>query len=292
MTKVFILGGSGFVGSNLVRHFSPDYEVFYSYCSTPRPEIQSSSTAVQLDIRDESAVQKVISEIVPAFAIHAAGVKNVPACEVNPEWAFAINSEGSQNVARACSKFGAWMLYLSTDLVFECDRGTYREDEIPAPTTVYGRSKLAGEEMVLAETDDLTICRSGGLYGRSSPLLAWVAGELGAGRKVQAYTDVLNTPTYCVNLAEMLEIAMQKRLAGTLHMTGPDRASRYTLFATFAGIFGYDVELLEATAAGENRQKLMLQADASLSGDASAQRLGVVRDGVERGMARLKAEGD
>lgn len=291
MTKVLVLGGNGFVGSNLVRHFSTKHQVSFTYCSTSCSEIQREPAAVQLDVRDSSAVTTVISKIRPSYVVHAAGVKDVRACEANPEWAANINAEGSRNVARACREIGSWLVYLSTDLVFRCDRGAYREEEIPNPTTAYGRSKFAGEEIVRAETDDLTICRSGGLYGRSSPLLAWVAGELDAGRKIGAFTDVLNTPTYCVNLAEMLEVVMQRRLSGIFHFTGPNRVSRYSLFATFARTFDYDTQLVEARAAGDKRKEMMLQADASLSGDASAKRLGMVPDGVEQGMARLKAEG-
>jgi len=292
MEKVLVLGGSGFVGSNLVRHFSTKHEVFFTYCSTPRSEIHEHPAALQLDICDYSAVQTVLPRLMPTVVVHAAGVKDVRACEANSEWAFDINAEGSSNVAKACREIGAWLIYLSTDLVFGCDRGAYREDEIPTPTTAYGRSKLAGEEMARSETDDLTVCRSGGLYGQSSPLLAWVAGELEAGRKIVAFTDVMNTPTYCVNLAEMLDAVMQRRLTGIFHTTGPARVSRYTLFATFARTFGHDVQLLEAKAAGDSRKDLLLQADASLSGNASALRLGVARDGIEQGMARLRAEGD
>ena len=291
MMRVLILGGSGFVGSNLVRYYSRKYSVCFTYYTTPRPESRNLPAAMRLDIRDESAVEQLLFEMEPAVVINAAGIKDVRACEAHPDMAMAVNGEGARNVARACQRTGAWCVYLSTDLVFRCDDGPYCETDTPLPSTAYGQSKLSGEEMTQREALESTVCRSGGLYGRSSPLLSWLAAELGAGHRVDAFTDVVNTPTYCINLAEMIEAAVLRRLSGVFHMSGPDRVSRYNLFQVFARTFDCDLTGLVSTVAGDRRRELLLQADASLSSDVSARKLGVHRDGIEAGMTRLKSEG-
>lgn len=292
MTSLLILGGSGFVGSNLVSYFASRFrDVTYTYCSSATPVIDSRCRGVRLDVRDRSAVESVIRSVSPEVVVHAAGVKDVRACERNPAWAHSVNGEGTGNVARACEEAGAWLVFLSTDLVFACDRGGYAEGEQPTPSSEYGRSKLAGEISARAETERLTICRSGGIYGRRSPLLAWAADELQGGRTISAFTDVRNTPTYCGNLAEMLDAAIRLRPQGPLHMVGGDRVSRYEFFCSFAQSFDLDAAKILPAEAGDRRTDLHLTADASLDGRNTAQLLGVAQDGVARGMGRLAAEG-
>jgi hypothetical protein len=89
----------------------------------------------------------------------------------------------------------------------------------------------------------------------------------------------------------MIEAAVLRRLSGVFHMSGPDRVSRYNLFHAFARTFDCDPTGLIPTVAGDRRRALLLQADASLSSDVSARKLGVHRDGIEAGMTRLKSEG-
>jgi dTDP-4-dehydrorhamnose reductase len=223
--------------------------------------------------------------------IHAAGNKDVRFCEDHPDDANQINARGTQNVARACRGFGASMIYLSTDLVFSCLRGDYKEDELPQPTLVYGRSKLLGERFALDELKHVAICRSGGIYGKESPLLSWLSAELAAGRNVDCFVDVFNTPTYVENLAEMIETIIRKRLTGVFHTVGRERVSRFEFFQTYARAFGLDEDLLSPVSIANIKDRLFLQPDSSLSVDQTSKRLGVAFNSTAEGLTRLKARG-
>jgi dTDP-4-dehydrorhamnose reductase len=150
MNTLLITGGSGFVGKNLAEFFTADWLVTTTYFQHP---IISDSVAqsFRLDVRDADAVFSIFERAGPKVVIHAAGNKDVRFCEDHPDEAYQINALGTQNVARACRHVGASMIYLSTDLVFDCVRGDYKEDELPRPTLAYGRSKLQGEKSALDE---------------------------------------------------------------------------------------------------------------------------------------------
>jgi dTDP-4-dehydrorhamnose reductase len=291
MTRLLVLGGSGFVGSNLVRYFAPRCELRFTYFTSARPAIVGSLAAVRLDIRDASAVLPIFRDLAPDVVIHAAGNKSVQQCERYPEEAFATNAMGTRNVALASREIGARLIYLSTDLVFSGSSGDYRENDTPEPTSTYGRSKLEGERLALDLLPTAVICRSGGIYGRASPLLIWAAAELAAGRQLEGFTDVYNTPTYAANLGEMLEAVIREGTGGVFHTVGCSRVNRFQLFTAFANEFGLRVDLVRAVAAGERRRDLFLHPDASLSSIATAAHLRVPFNSLAKGLERMRRDG-
>lgn len=292
MNKLLITGGSGFVGQNLAEFFAPLCPVVTTYLSHTPAALASNAQSVRLDVRDADETLSVVGRVAPDVLIHAAGNKDVRFCEDNPEEAYRVNAEGTRNVARACRVAGAKLIYLSTDLVFGGVEGNYREGDAPRPASVYGKSKLEGERLAIEELgDEAAVCRSGGIYGRRSPLLSWLAAELGAGRVVDCFADVFNTPTYAENLAEMFEAVVEKRLTGVFHTAGRERVSRFDFFRSYARAFGLDLRLLSPASREGRESGAFLQPDASLSTEQSSERLGVAFDSVDEGFARLKARG-
>jgi dTDP-4-dehydrorhamnose reductase len=290
MYKLLITGGSGFVGKNLANSFAPHCSVATTYFQHPTgPEAVGQS--FRLDVTDAKQVVSLFERVKPDVVIHAAGNKDVRFCEDHPHDAHRINAEGTQNVARACHDFGASMIYLSTDLVFDCARGDYKEDELPQPALAYGRSKLEGERFALQELKDVAICRSGGIYGKASPLLSWLSAELEGGRTVDCFVDVFNTPTYVENLAEMMMAIIRERLTGVFHTVGRERVSRFEFFQSYAGTFGLDGDVLSPVSIASIKDRLFLQPDSSLSIDQTSKRLDVVFNSPAEGFTRLKARG-
>jgi dTDP-4-dehydrorhamnose reductase len=290
MNTLLITGGSGFVGGNLVNLFAERFSVITTYFQHPTP-FDSAVQSFRLDIRDAESVSSAIERLRPSAVIHAAGNKNVRFCEDNPDEAHRTNALGTHNVARACRDFGVRMIYLSTDLVFSSVRGNYKEDELPQPTLAYGRSKLEGEKLALEELDNVAVCRSGGIYGKGSPLLTWLATEINAGRTVDCFVDVFNTPTYLENLAEMMEVILSKQLSGVFHTVGRERVSRFEFFRSYAEMFGLEAGLLSPISIIGMKDQLYLQPDSSLSVEQTSTQLGITFNSVSEGFARLKVSG-
>jgi dTDP-4-dehydrorhamnose reductase len=234
-------------------------------------------------------VQQAIEKSRPDAVIHLAGNKNVKFCEANPEIAFAINALGVGNVARSSQSVGAHFVYLSTDLVFDCSRGNYDEASRTEPSSVYGKTKLAGEQFARQEHEAAAICRSGGIYGRHSPLLKWAADELRAGRQLSCLTNVKNTPTFVDNLAEMIEVILQRRLAGTFHTAGATVANRFDFFKAFAEAFELDASLLKPVESETMMKELFLFPNACLDCEKTTSLLGVRGLPLQDGMKALRS---
>ena len=290
MKTLLITGGSGFVGRNLTTFFAPRYSVATTYFQHPTPAL-SAVQSLQLDVTDADQVVSVFESVKPDVVIHAAGNKDVRFCENHPDDAYRINALGTYNVARASNISAARMIYLSTDLVFGCSKGDYKEDELPQPTLAYGRSKLEGERLGVEELKEVAICRSGGIYGKESPLLSWLTAELDASRTIDCFVDVFNTPTYTENLAEMMETIIRKRLTGIFHTVGRERVNRFEFFRSYARSFGLDEDLLCPVSIATIKDRLFLQQDSSLSMDQTIKRLGIAFNSIAEGFTRLKNRG-
>lgn len=289
MHRLLITGGSGFVGQNLARYFQSRWQTAITYLSQ-RPT--SAAESFQLDVRESNAVFALFEQVKPTLVIHAAGNKDIRFCESEPAEATRVNAEGTRNVARACRKVEARMIYVSTDLVFSCEEGNYKEDDLPEPQLSYGKSKLLGEKFASEELANVAICRSGGIFGSGSPLLKWFSAEIEARRNVECFVDVFNTPTYVDNLAEMIEAIVANDLAGIFHTVGRERVSRLQFFQEYANTFDLDASLLTPVSISSVKEKMFLQPDSSLSSEKTAASLGVTFNSPAEGFTRLRARRD
>ncbi len=137
----------------------------------------------------------------------------------------------------------------------------------------------------------LSSVAAGGIYGKSSPLLRWLSTELEAGHGVDCFTDVINTPTYVENLAEMMEDILRKGLHGIFHTVGRESTSRFEFFQTYAKTFGLSSDLLQPIEASADRAKMLLLPNSSLSIDQTRTKFEVPFNSVSEGFARLQAQG-
>jgi dTDP-4-dehydrorhamnose reductase len=290
MIKLLITGGTGFVGKNLADYFRTRHEVMI-VSRHPLPFIDSNVSWNSIDIKDREKTISLIRKQAPNVIIHAAGNKDVRYCENNADEAFLVNSIGTRNVAQAAGMIGAKMIYISTDLIFPSTAGNYTELDIPHSPLAYGRSKYAGESYAILETDNLAICRTGGLYGRYSPLLNWLSRELIAGKEVVCFTDVYNTPTYVMDLAEAIATIIERDIRGIFHTAGKQRINRYDFFRCFAQVFNLDDSRLKPSRLGAKREAMLLMPDCSLSCDISIERMGIYFKSPLEGFSCLKEEG-
>ena len=184
----------------------------------------SSLPYLQLDICDEDAVSRVISEIRPDAVVHCSAWTAVDAAEdaENREKVFALNVKGPENITKVCRLCDAKMVYLSTDYVFD-GQGTAPwkpDDKSFAPLNVYGRSKLEGENAVARNMEKFFIVRTAwvvGLNGKN-----FVRTMLNAGRthaSVCVVCDQIGTPTYTRDLARLLVDMLETEKYGFYHAT-------------------------------------------------------------------------
>jgi dTDP-4-dehydrorhamnose reductase len=174
-----------------------------------------------VDITDAGSVDRLVATAKPDAIILTAAYTRVDDCETNAELAMRVNADGAANVARAAAKVGARLVFYSTDYVFDGVKGApYVEDDPPNPLSVYGRSKLAGEENVKKFASDSTIIRTASLFGvGGANFVSTILDKLKRGEPVRAVTDQTMSPTYNLDLARATFELMKLDLNGTLHVT-------------------------------------------------------------------------
>lgn len=145
MEKLIITGASGLLGSKIVNlaKAKKDYRAIPLHNTKPL-----YSNSLKLDITNRKEVFDLFRKIKPDVVIHTAAETNVDRCETQKELSWKINVEGTRNIAEACSKTGAKMVYVSTDYVFDGEKGLYTEEDKPNPVNHYGITKLEGENQV------------------------------------------------------------------------------------------------------------------------------------------------
>lgn len=153
--KVAVVGSSGQLGRELVLAFTEaGHEAL---------EVEHG----RFEIAFEESVRSELSALEPDLVVNAAAMHHVERCEAEPERAFAVNALGARHVARYARDAGIPVCYVSTDYVFDGEKGEpYVESDLPRPINVYGNSKLAGEHFTRAENPRHWIVRVSGLYGR------------------------------------------------------------------------------------------------------------------------------
>jgi dTDP-4-dehydrorhamnose reductase len=161
----------------------------------------------QLDITDNQAVLEAFTTAGPDIIIHAAAYTDVDGCERDPDRAQAVNGRGSANVAAAARSVGAYLVMVSTDFVFSGNGGApYPEHAGPEPLSWYGRSKLAGEDAVLAANPEFAVARTAWLYGGTGKhfprTVLTVLRDRGS---IAVVTDERGSPTFAADLAEAIE---------------------------------------------------------------------------------------
>jgi dTDP-4-dehydrorhamnose reductase len=179
------------------------------------------------DIRDARAISGVLRTRHPEMVIHLAAYTNVDECEANPRIAEETNSIGTRNIAAACGEVDAAMLYVSTDYVFDgTKRGAYLEDDPPNPVSVYGRSKLMGEEHVRAILKRYFIARTSWLYGPNGKNFVTTILKVAHQQKVlKVVNDQHGSPTYTRHLSLKITELAETRAYGVYHTTGSGTCS-------------------------------------------------------------------
>lgn len=187
-------------------------------------------TRQELDIGDHHAVMRTVVPLGPDLIVNAAAFTKVDACETEPERAYRVNALGPQNLALAARASDAILVHVSTDFVFDGEKGApYDELDVPNPQSVYARSKLGGETMVRAATSEHFVVRTGYVFGGGTDWVTSQIREMAAGEPGAGLSDRRGTPTYVRHLAErLLPLALSGRF-GTYHLGGPESLSYHEL---------------------------------------------------------------
>lgn len=285
MKHLLITGGSGLLGSKFRYIAGNEYEIITTHHKNP------VKNSIPLNITDEKDVINKITSLKPDAVVHAAALTNVDYCEDHRDEAWNINAKGTENVAEACEKVGSKLVYVSTDFVFDGERGMYREEDETKPLGYYALTKLEGEKFLGRHHDlNYAVARVSVLYGwhTSMNFVMWVMDELESGNEVNVVTDQYNSPTLADNAAEaiMRIIEMDKR--GVYHTAGDERINRFKFAQNIADVFDLDSNLINPIKSTELIQKAKRPKDSSLNVEKAQRDLGIKMLNTVEGLNYMK----
>ena len=245
--KIVILGSGGRLGAALLREYRDKFDV-------------AGFNHTQLNLSDLGAVRDKLRNIRFDILINAAGFTKVDLCETQPDRAFLINAEAPRVVAEICYEKNARLIHFSTDYVFGGDRREpYTEEDQADPISVYGESKLAGENNVLAAKSQNLVVRVSWVFGPDRPsFIDAMIQQAQENDEVDAVADKFSTPTYTLDIAAMLPQFFDANVeGGILHFANAGQCS-WREYAQWAVDCCHDGGLpLKAKTIGERKLRDM-----------------------------------
>jgi len=216
--KILITGANGLLGHELASILKDHSLILLSHS--------------QLDISDSDSVNKAIDSSSPDIIINSAAYTQVDLCESNYDLAFASNAIGPKNLAIKSKQLGIPLIHISTDYVFEGNEkknSPLNEDDKLGPKTVYGKTKLEGEKLVMENCHKYFILRTAWLYGEGKNFVKTMINLSKKNKELKVVNDQIGSPTYAKDLAKAIKEIIDKKSDkyGIYHVTNKGEVSWY-----------------------------------------------------------------
>lgn len=235
--RIVILGGNGQLGRDLSQVLSP-----YSPLSL---------THEDLEITDYIQVRKTLESIQPDLVINCVAYNKVDDAEKEFFLPFAVNALAVRNLSIVCETLKATLMHISTDYVFGGEkREPYTEEDLPFPLSVYGNSKLSGENFVRSHLSRYYIVRTSGLYGKGGSrakkgnFVETMVRLSKEKKEIRVVKDQILTPTYTYDLAKSLKDLLTTEKFGLYHITNEGSCSWYEFAKKIFEILSINLDLI------------------------------------------------
>ena len=261
--KFLVTGSAGLVGQQVVKDLSKSNQVFSCY-NESKPEYGDS---VKMDLKNYEMISSVLTEIKPDVVIHLGAMTGVDLCEKEKTSASEINTKATEIIAKECSKLNSFLVYVSTDYVFDGNFGMYKEDDVANPLGFYGKSKLEGEKAVQNFSTNWCIARTStpfGLHPTKKSFPMWVIENLQKQKQIDVLIDQFTSPTYIPNLSRMLIEISERRITGIIHAAGASKISRYQMASMVSDKLNLDGTLLKQISMNKMKWVAQRPKDSSL----------------------------
>jgi len=263
--RVLVTGAGGLLGGRLAMLLSSSFEVFAARRSAPGPP---GLPEVVLDLPSLPSLEGALSASRADAVVHSAALADGDRCEADPALAELANVRACAVLAGQCRRLSVRLIALSTDLVFAGHSTFATEADAAEPVMTYGRTKLEGEEAVLAEAPGSAVVRvalvHGRGHGRRGTASEGVEWALRAGRPLRLFTDQFRTPIDAESVADAIRRLLTSGGSGRYHLGGGERLSRYELGLRVARVRGLDPSGIVSLSHAEQPLPVPRPADVSL----------------------------
>ena len=256
MKSILVIGGSGLVGSSLVKLASENMKVFFTFCNSPIEIPNVKSFHIDLLDGEKSSISDLIKSLSPDIVVNTAALQSVDDCELNHKVADRLHVESTKEISDACADSSSKLIHFSSNFVFDGKKGCYREDDLCNPISYYGKTRLEAEKIVLDSSLNNVILRTTVIYGwhKNSKFTNFVLQRLKNGTKIEAYTDQYGNPTLADDLAKCIIKIISKDTNGLFHAVGSTCVNRYEFALAIANTFGFDRNLIVPVTSDQKSQ--------------------------------------
>jgi dTDP-4-dehydrorhamnose reductase len=242
MNEKFLIIGKGFLGGHLEKKLKElNKEVFTTGFKT------KEHVDFRLDIQNENAVIDCINKVKPNYIINCAANVNIDFLEKNPNIAYSVNVEGTKNIVKVSKKFNIRLIHISTDAVFDGERGLYVEEDNTNPINTYGKSKLLGEKYVRENLNNYVIIRTNifGIDPNGRDFISNIIKNLKNKKSMIGFDDIIYSPLEISNLVEMIIEILKINYCGIIHLSSDIPISKYQFILEVADVFKLDKTLVK-----------------------------------------------
>ena len=256
--KILITGSTGLLGQALSARLAQRADV--TGLSRHAPTSALAGRHVVCDLRDAGRTAEAICAVRPDVVLHAQALPDVDRCEREPTLAEAMNVGTTAHVIDALAGTRAWLMFISTDYVFDGTKGSaYEEADAPQPLNVYGRTKLAAERLILSQPRGL-VARVSTLFGAGRKNFCdEIVERLRRGDVVEAFSDQTTSPTYTEDVAEGLDLVLRVLECGALpskilHVVNDGSCTRVAFANRVAELIGSSRSAIRAIPMAQQRR--------------------------------------
>jgi len=259
----FLVIGTGQTGRKVIEYGKDKHEMYGTYFSK-KPSAEYGGS-IQLDKIRQEDVLSVFEKIRPDVVVDTATLPGTDYMEApaNREAAWDLNVRGTGYLIEGCQRHRALFVFVSTDYVFDGERGRYTEEDAPNPINHYGRTKLEAERFIQKTLAQYLIVRPSLIYswdrelfrpegqGRNPSFAMWLVNQLLQKKRVRVVSDLYSSPTLADNLACMILELVTGEKNGLYHTAGRTVLNRFEFACKIAEQLGFDVDLIEPAVSSE-----------------------------------------
>jgi len=260
--KVVVIGSNGLLGQTLVNKLHENTE--FSLCAMASGSNRNTKTPelsyFEIDLTDFKSIKIQLNLLEPDFIINALAMTNVDACETDKETCDLINVNFVEQLAKISYELEVHLIHISTDFIFDGEKGMYLETDLPNPVNYYGLSKLKSEKIIQEFLENYTILRTILVYGKvanmkRSNIVLWVKKSLENREIIRVVDDQYRMPTYVGSLADACLLAINQKAKGIFNISGSEILSIYDLAIQIADFYKLPKSLIRSIASTNLKQE-------------------------------------
>jgi dTDP-4-dehydrorhamnose reductase len=262
--KYLVTGSAGLIGNRIVSDLEKSGEMVYSCYNNMKPVY---GIPIKLNLSNLNDIHKIFKKFKPDVIIHCAALTDVEKCEVDPELANSINVKATEIITKEAKELDSYLMYISTDYVFDGKKGFYKETDLTNPLNQYGKTKLIGEKIIENKISKWSIIRTStpfDVYSYKKTFPVWVFENLKNNKKINILEDQFTSPTYVPNLSKMILEIITCNLEGLFHLSCSNKISRFEFAKMIATKLNLDSSLLNPVSINDMQWKAMRPLDSSL----------------------------